>query len=152
MKTSSFAWLYIFIVVAASVWVAFNLWAFNGQWPRTGDDFAFILLNLGMACALFLPVLIVLLGKKVLPAVDELIYPDRSELFRRSDNLILKMLRLNGYAAAIKFKRTRRLNPLPVDLRTLPDHLRLPIIFYHYWLVLMGTTMVIGSIAFGFLA
>lgn len=152
MKTTSLRWLYVFVLITALTWIVFNIWAFNGQWPQQAKDFAFILINLGIVGGLFFPVLVVLLGKKVLPAVDKRIYPDRMDSFRISDNLVFRVLRLNGYAAAINSKRARRLNPLPIDLRTLPDHLRIPIVFYLYWMVLHGVALVIGALALEFLA
>lgn len=127
-----------------TLWAGFNFWAFSEGIKLSMDAMVILLASfsfIGIFCWL---IYVAILGKNVLPKIDRLVFPERTANARHPDNLMLKVLRLNEYAAAITSKRARRLNPLPVDLRQLPDHLRVPVVVYIYWLSLCVFVAVVG--------
>lgn len=147
-NTTALTWLYLFLAIPVILWIGFSVWAFSGRFPSRPDEIAFLAFSFGVIGGLTFPFYIALLGWKVLPSVDERVHPEWQEHRQHPDNLVFKMLRLNEYAAAITSKRARRLNPLPVDLRTLPDHLRIPIVVYLYWMVIPLSAALLGGLGF----
>lgn len=150
MKTRLPSWLYAFLAISGATCIGFQLWFFNGSPPKQLDDFGFLIGTSGMIGVFLWAAYRFTLSLKVLPKVDELVYPDRVDFFKIADNQLFKMLRLNEYAAAIHSKRARRLNPLKVDLRTLPGQLRVPITVYLYWMILNFGAMITGFLIFSY--
>lgn len=143
-ENGSLVWMYVVLLMWILLWAGFNFWAFFQGMQWSLDALVILLASLsfiGIFCWL---IYLAILGKKVLPKIDRLVYPERTANARYPDNLKLKILRLNEYAAAITSKRARRLNPLPVDLRQLPDHLRIPVVAYIHWLSLCVLVAVVG--------
>lgn len=150
MNIKSLAWLYIFLTFSLTVFISVNLWLLSIRVPNHLNDLAVFFGTIFIIGGFFWMIYTVILSLKVLPKIDKLVYPDRVDFFRISDNQLFKMLRLNEYAAAIHSKRARRLNPLKVDLRTLPGQLRVPITVYLYWMILNFGAMITGFLIFSY--
>lgn len=139
--------LYILLALPLLTWLAVNLWILDKIEPPL-MAFGFSATSFSMIGGAFWLIYVFVVSLKILPKVDALAYPDRTEFFRISDNLVFKILRMNTYVGAITSDRLHRRSHFATDIRTLPQKLKLPLVVYLYWMILNFLTMIAGFLAF----
>lgn len=139
--------LYFFLALPLLTWLAINLWVLDKIEPPL-MAFGFSATSFSLVSGAFWLIYVFFVSSKILPKVDALAYPDRTDFFRMSDNLVFKILRMNSYVGALTSDRLQKRSHFATDLRTLPQELKLPLLVYLYWMILNFVSLIAGFIAF----